>query len=126
MALFKNLKKINDKVYKESKGKTSVYVYGFLEDYFILQFQEEDLAGWTLILQGNFVLGIINWQACGCDILTNDPWLAAKLEKYKDLDMYTGQTDFTASAEEMQSLLLKIRNLVPNFAINMDNFFSTN
>lgn len=122
MALFKSLKKINDKVYKESKGKTSVYVYGLLKDYFILQFQEGDRAGWTLILQGNFVLGVINWQACGVCIYTNYPQLADDLMRYRDLDMYTGQTDFTVPSEEMSSLILNIKNLVPNFAINMDNF----
>lgn len=125
MILFESLKKINDRVYKKSKGKTSVYVHGFLKDYFILQFQEGDRAGWTLILQGNFVLGVINWQACGVCIYTNHPQLAADLSCYRGLDMYTGQTDFTVPSEEMSSLILNIKNLVPNFDINMNNFQNT-
>lgn len=121
MTLFESLEKINDAVYKRSKGKTFVYVYGILKHYFIVQIQERDRAGWTLIIEGDLVIGVINWQACGVCIYTNNPWLTDELLKYRDLEMFTGQTDFTVPEEELDSLVWKIKNLAPNFVINLDN-----
>lgn len=104
--------KLNEAVYEASNGHTLVYQAGDLGGYYIIQVQERDRAGWTLIYEADgSVIGIINWQACGVCIYTNDYRLTKKLQEYEDLDVHTGQTDFTVSREEFNSLLLGIKSL---------------
>lgn len=115
MKFLKSLRKLNDAVYSASNGHSLVYNAGELGGYFIIQVQEKDAAGWTLIhLIDGPVVGIINWQACGICIYTNDYRLANVFLKYRNLDMYTGQQsfkDFNLPEEEFDSLVRKIKAL---------------